>query len=117
MLLSDYVGRKLKERRTAKKITQTELGNALGLTCQQIQKYENGTNKINIDTLHRIAKILDVDIGYFFAGFYDNNEVKDITAQSEQAKEEATVLKYFRKIDDEKVRKKILELIKALAAE
>lgn len=66
-----HVGRQLKRRREALGVSQTELGRALGVTFQQIQKYENGTNRLSAATLWRAAERLDVPITYFFDGLTD----------------------------------------------
>ena len=62
------VGRKLAERRVSLGFNQTELGRALDLTFQQVQKYEKGTNRISSSKLWAAANFLKVDIGYFFEG-------------------------------------------------
>jgi transcriptional regulator with XRE-family HTH domain len=55
-------------RRMMLDMSQTELGNAIGLTFQQVQKYEKGTNRIGAGRLHEIARILKVPISFFFEG-------------------------------------------------
>lgn len=66
-----HVGARLRERRILLSISQEQLGKYVGLTFQQIQKYEKGLNRISCSKLFEFAKFLKVDIGYFFAG-YDN---------------------------------------------
>lgn len=61
-----YIGRRIRERRTAQGLSQTALGQALGVSFQQIQKYENGANRVSASRLYRIAQVLDIDVGYFF---------------------------------------------------
>ena len=63
-----HVGRRIRERRLALGISQEKLGNALGISFQQIQKYEVGTNRVAAGRLWDIAKVLEVDVGYFFEG-------------------------------------------------
>lgn len=63
-----HVGRQLRQRRDALKISQATLGLKLGVTFQQIQKYERGANRISASTLWRIAGVLGVGPGYFFEG-------------------------------------------------
>jgi len=60
------VGERLRTIRIARKISQTELGNAIGVTFQQVQKYEKSSNRISASKLWLMAQILEVDIGYFF---------------------------------------------------
>ena len=63
-----HVGRRVCEKRIALGYNQTELGRALGLTFQQIQKYEKGSNRISSSKLWEIANFFKVDIAYFFDG-------------------------------------------------
>lgn len=65
-LIDCKVGKKIKERRLIKAISQTKLANAMDLTFQQIQKYENGKNRVSASRLVQIAQILDCPISYFF---------------------------------------------------
>ena len=60
------VGQNIRIFRTAKGMSQTELGNAVGVTVQQIQKYENGANRVGSSRLFKIAEVLEVPIGRFF---------------------------------------------------
>ena len=61
------VGQRIRVRRLSKKMSQTDLATQLGLTFQQIQKYEKGTNRVGAGRLKRIAEILDAPITYFYA--------------------------------------------------
>ena len=61
-----HVGSRLKMRRKLLSISQGEIGNNLGLTFQQIQKYEKGANRIGSSRLLKLSKILDVPVEYFF---------------------------------------------------
>ncbi len=61
-----HVGARLKQRRKLLGMTQTDLGDAIGLTFQQVQKYERGANRIGASRLLAIARALDVSIEYFF---------------------------------------------------
>lgn len=63
-----HVGARLRERRTALGVSQGKLGKALGLTFSQIQKYENGANRIGAGQLYRIGMLLGVEPSWFFAG-------------------------------------------------
>ena len=63
-----YVGRKVCEKRIALGYNQSDLGRALGLTFQQIQKYEKGANRISASKLWDIARFFNVEVGYFFDG-------------------------------------------------
>jgi transcriptional regulator with XRE-family HTH domain len=63
-----YVGSRVRMRRLMLKMSQTSLGNALGLTFQQVQKYEKGTNRIGASRLQSISHILQIPISFFFEG-------------------------------------------------
>ncbi len=63
-----HVGRRVRERRREIGMSQTKLGNALGVTFPQIQKYETGTDRVMAGRLWDIARILEVDVAYFFEG-------------------------------------------------
>ena len=66
-----HVGRRVCELRMQRGFNQSELGRALGLTFQQVQKYEKGSNRISSSKLWDIARFLTVDIAYFFEGLGD----------------------------------------------
>lgn len=67
-----HVGRRVCEKRISLGYNQSDLGRALGLTFQQIQKYEKGANRISASKLWDIARFFKVDIGYFFQGLGEN---------------------------------------------
>ncbi len=60
------VGQKIKHRRLLKGLTQQKISDVLGITFQQLQKYEKGTNRVSASRLYHMAKILECPIGYFF---------------------------------------------------
>lgn len=72
-----HVGRRVCEKRLSLGYNQTQLGKALGLTFQQIQKYEKGTNRISASKLWDIARFFDVDIEYFFEGLSESGGGRD----------------------------------------
>ena len=61
-----HVGARLRARRTLLGLSQTALGDAMGISFQQLQKYEGGSNRISASRLYDVSKLLDVDISYFF---------------------------------------------------
>ena len=67
-----YVGERVRTQRNILKLTQTELGNMLSVSFQQVQKYENGTNRISVGKLYQIAKALNVPLSFFFEGLPQN---------------------------------------------
>ncbi len=64
--IEHYVGQRIRMRRKERSVTQQELARALGLSYQQVQKYENGTNRISAGRLYVVARLLGVDLDYFF---------------------------------------------------
>ncbi|MDR0581270.1 MAG: helix-turn-helix domain-containing protein [Holosporaceae bacterium] len=116
-----YIGKRVKARRFFLGISQEKLGSYLGVTFQQIQKYEKGTNRISAGTLYNIANILDVDIGYFYEGYQQTpslNEESKLIYNPNQLKNKETseLLRFFYKIADVTIRKRVLALIKSIAS-
>lgn len=68
-----HVGKKLKQLRTLRRLSQTEVAQQLNLSFQQIQKYEIGSNRIAASRLFELAKTLGVSPSYFFEGLHDND--------------------------------------------
>jgi transcriptional regulator with XRE-family HTH domain len=112
------IGARIRARRMLLGINQTELGRSSGVTFQQIQKYEKGTNRITASRLHEIADTLDVPIGFFFEGVPGRKAVRDGSADLASllaAPEAIALLKSFRDIADAKVRQGLVALAKQLA--
>lgn len=63
-----HVGARVRLRRLALKLSQTALADALGVTFQQVQKYEKGTNRISASSLQKVSEVLDVPVSFFFEG-------------------------------------------------
>ena len=122
-----HVGSRVRLRRTMQSMSQEKLGDALGITFQQIQKYEKGANRIGASRLQNIATVLNTPIAFFFedAPSSDNsaksgmaetsasNYVVDFLSSSEGLH----LNRAFVKIKDAKVRRKIIDLVRALADE
>ena len=120
-----HVGSRIRLRRTMLGMSQEKLGESLGITFQQIQKYEKGTNRVGASRLQNISSILNVPVSFFFedapgdsasggmAEAASSNYVVDFLSSSEGLQ----LNRAFVKIGDPKVRRKIVDLVKALAAE
>jgi transcriptional regulator with XRE-family HTH domain len=114
-----HVGCRVRLRRIALGLTQTNIASALGITFQQVQKYERGTNRIGASRLHRLAKILQVDPAFFFEGDpaqkrqYSSgpNYVTEFLAMSEGP----ALTKAFQKLPTDKLRRRVVALIQELA--
>ena len=119
------VGNRVRIRRMLIGMSQERLGDLLGLTFQQIQKYEKGINRIGAGRLYEVARILDVPVNFFYGGVAtelppDANEtevsvppVMEFVSSGEGHQLAMAVMK----IKDAKIRKRVLELVKTLAAE
>lgn len=119
-----HVGSRVRLRRLLLGMSQERLGEQLGLTFQQVQKYEKGVNRIGASRLHQIATILEVPISYFFDdmddieggtnGFGESDSpsyVLDLINSSDGLQ----LVKAFLKIDDNAVRRRVVDLVKAIS--
>ncbi len=120
-----HVGKRLRLRRKMMGMSQEELGSAVGVTFQQIQKYERGTNRMGSSRLFEISNVLHTSISYFFDGFVDESQfgfaepdsaekLDDIEQQEMESKETLSLLQAYYRINDPNVRNKVLALIKSL---
>ena len=111
--LDQSIGAQVRARRLQVGMSQEKLGDALGLTFQQIQKYEKGTNRMAISRLDEIAKALGVDISFFLEGTRQT-----ISAETSHplGKEEVEFAVLFNRIADQSLRKAILSLARAASA-
>lgn len=122
-----HVGSRVRLRRTMLGMSQEKLGQAIGLTFQQVQKYERGTNRIGASRLFELSKVLDVPVSFFFDDMPQDvagtqTSAVDPAEARGQAYEADTLAKretlelvraYYR-IRSPKVRKRVFELAKAL---
>lgn len=123
-----HVGSRIRLRRTLLGMSQEKLGEALGLTFQQVQKYERGVNRVGASRLFDLARVLDVPIGFFFDdlpgeagsgarrlmnGFAEAQDgFQDDTLHRRETLE--LVRAYYR-ITDPSVRKRVFDLIRAMS--
>jgi transcriptional regulator with XRE-family HTH domain len=111
------VGRRIRARRLARQMSQMELAHGLGLTFQQVQKYEKGTNRVGAGRLKRIAKILGAPIPYFFG---DEDETADGATDLLGFVENAHTLRLLRaysRIPNPDLQQSILELTEKIAVD
>jgi len=120
-----HVGSRVRMRRIMLGMSQEKLGDALGLTFQQVQKYEKGTNRIGASRLQQIAHFLQVPVSFFFEGGPDlpgqegtleapsPSYVSDFLATSEGL----ALTKAFMQIKDPKLRRRIVDLVSQIAGE
>ena len=112
------VGKRVRLRRVAIKMSQEELAKALGITFQQVQKYENGTNRISCSRLYDIARALKTPINYFFSDLSDKTPGPDHIFDeipTGRIKDSAQLVHAFLQIPSKKVRRKAIEFLSSLA--
>jgi transcriptional regulator with XRE-family HTH domain len=119
--IDGQVGNRVRIRRMLVGMSQERLGDLLGLTFQQVQKYEKGINRIGAGRLFEIARILDVPIAFFYdgvGGAADGLSESSAPVMEFVSSSEGLQLSLaFMKIRDPKVRKRVLDLVKSLAEE
>lgn len=117
-----HIGTKLRKIRIAAKFSRNALSELIGITIQQISKYENGINRIPASRLYEIAQIFGEPISCFFEGYVDDNyynfrfkdEGKPIELHNTKNKELANLIKSFNKIENYEVRRNIIELVNSI---
>jgi len=117
-----YFGEKLLARRRmmVPKVSQSELGNALGVTFQQIQKYEKGVNRLSAAMMVRIAEVLNVDVQYFFdeipTGAKNYREIKTpVLVDMSIAAHGPRLMTAFLKLKNDELRGAVADLAQVLA--
>ena len=119
-----HVGGRIRMRRRILGISQEKLADALGLTFQQVQKYERGANRVSASKLYEIARTLQAPITYFFEGLADPMAAGVEDGGSEQAMhdflmtaEGLELATLFPKIPRGRLRRKLLDLVRAMTDE
>lgn len=126
-----HVGQRIRQRRTLLGMSQEKLAEAIGLTFQQVQKYERGSNRVGSSRIFDLSRVLDVPITYFFeemeAGVADKSpsrlmgvpasKMQKATAEADPLAKRETLelVRAYYKIGEPRVRKRVFELTKAIA--
>lgn len=122
--IDKHVGSRVRMRRMMLSMSQEKLGDALGLTFQQVQKYEKGTNRIGASRLQQIALILQVPVSFFFEGAPPPPDRPDGFAEAASpsyvteflaTNDGLGLVKAFMRIDNAKLRRRIVELVEEMA--
>lgn len=124
--IDENVGSKLRQRRSLMGLSQEKLAEQVGLTFQQIQKYENGTNRVSASRLFEFSQVLDIPVGFFFeqganesaqaAGFgEDEQESFEGPDDVLHRKETLELIRVYYSIRDPKIRKDLFKLVKSMA--
>lgn len=124
-----HVGARVRLRRTLLGLSQEKLGEAIGLTFQQVQKYERGANRIGASRLYDLSKVLDVNVSYFFEDMSDQiaarspRQIRGMVQQEDSyepdpmaKRETLELVRAYYKINDPRIRKRLFDMTKALGA-
>jgi transcriptional regulator with XRE-family HTH domain len=123
-----HVGRRVRMRRMMLAMSQEKLGNALGLSFQQVQKYEKGSNRIGASRLQQISHILQVPVAFFFEGAPNlhgsTDRMKEAPSPSPSyvseflaTPEGLALTKAFMRITEPKLRRRIVDVVAEIASE
>lgn len=124
--IDKHVGSRVRMRRMMINMSQEKLGESLGITFQQIQKYEKGTNRIGASRLQHISNVLGVPVAFFFEGAPSIGPVAVGMAEDASpayvadflaTSEGLALTRAFTRIADGKVRRRIVDLVEALASQ
>ncbi len=128
-LVDMHVGARVRMRRTLLGMTQTSLGEAIGLTFQQVQKYEKGTNRISASRLFELSRLFDVPVEFFFEEMPVEVAANSPAEKRRKAKEPPSykldpmakretlqLVRAYYKITDPQIRRRLYEMTKAVAA-
>lgn len=123
--LDAHIGARVRLRRMTLGMSQEHLGKSIGLTFQQIQKYEKGLNRIGAGRLYRIAMVLTVPVEYFFEGLPGAEDLSDTQTQERNRAIQSflvspdgfSLCQAFLSIDDPATRRRIVDLVATIAGE
>ena len=120
-----HVGSRVRMRRMMLGISQEKLANALGLSFQQVQKYEKGSNRIGASRLEHISRFLQVPVAFFFEGASDASAVATSEEDARSlalmndfvsSPEGLRLVQSFPRIEDADVRRRIVDLVQAIGS-
>ena len=120
-----YVGSRVRMRRIMLGMSQEKLGEALGLTFQQVQKYEKGTNRVGASRIQQISEILQIPVSFLFEGGpsgivgaegYDEGTSPSYVSDFLATSEGLALTRAFTRITDAKLRRCIVEMVEQIAA-
>jgi transcriptional regulator with XRE-family HTH domain len=116
-----YVGGRVRKRRQMLNMSQGKLADAIGLTFQQVQKYEKGTNRMGPSRLQQVANVLQVPVTFFFEGVPGKSKAKgnapsmNYVSEFLASPDGLALAKAFMQIDDAKLRHSIVSVVNAIA--
>jgi transcriptional regulator with XRE-family HTH domain len=119
--IDQHVGARLRLRRSMLDMSQSELGNQLGVTFQQVQKYERGTNRIGASRLFNVSRVMEVPVAYFFEGLDAAGASELKGAESDTlydfiaSPDGLALASAFSNIEDQTVRRRVIDLLRSLS--
>ena len=119
--IDQHVGARLRLRRSMLEMSQSELGDKLGVTFQQVQKYERGTNRIGASRLFNVAKVMEVPVAYFFEGLDESGSSELQGTESDTlydfiaSPDGLALASAFSGIADQTVRRRVIDLLRSLS--
>ena len=112
----------MRQQRELCGLTQVELARQLSLSFQQVQKYETGANRISASRMWQVCEVLDVTPGYFFEGLEGKKQrgrrpggIAEELQDGRRARQVLDLNKAFKQIDDTRVRRQIVQVVKSIA--
>lgn len=117
-----HVGKKLRQRRTMMGLSQEAVAKSVGITFQQVQKYEKGTNAMNARRLYEFATFMNIPVAYFFEGLEQSAKASGFAETASETfdhgvsdREALEMMKAFKRIKEQVVRKRMADLVRAVA--
>jgi len=119
-----HVGKRLRLRRTMMGLSQEAVAKAVGITFQQVQKYEKGANAMNANRLYEFGQFMHVPVAYFFegldhgeaaTGFSEEGEKFEHSVRRVSDRESLEMMKAFKRIKEQIIRKRLADLVRAIA--
>lgn len=111
------LGQRIRLRRVEMKVSQSELGERLGVSFQQVQKYEKGVNRVGAARLQQIAEALDVPVTFFYDDIADKQRMEVESLLFLDAPFMLRLLRAYAKVEDLKVQRNFVSLIESIAGE
>jgi transcriptional regulator with XRE-family HTH domain len=110
-VVNQHVGQRMRERRIQLSLTQSQIARSIGITHQQLYKYENGLNRVSVGRLLTIATVLDVSISWMFEGLPEHTQIVQLTEKQETVLQ---LVQNFGMIEDGRQQEAFTRLVRAL---
>jgi transcriptional regulator with XRE-family HTH domain len=114
VVVDKIVANKIREHRISRRMSQKRLGRIIGVSIQQIQKYENGINRVSAGKLYVLAKEFNIPVAQFFEFSIDDDKINEIPVNNKEIKMLELLKQYFKELPDNQ-QQKLLQLVKTMA--